>query len=65
MRKNKFPPGWDEERVRKLLEHYEEQTESEAMAEDEAALENPNQTLMEVPNELVPLVRDLIARHQS
>lgn len=37
MKENKFPPGWDEERVRRVLVHYEEQTESEAAAEDEAA----------------------------
>lgn len=35
MKKNKFPPGWDEERVRRVLAHYEEQTEAEAAAEDE------------------------------
>ena len=33
----KFPPGWDEERVRKVLAHYEEQTEEEATGEDEAS----------------------------
>lgn len=37
MRENRFPPGWDEERVKKVLSHYEEQTEREAVAEDEAA----------------------------
>jgi hypothetical protein len=26
MRENRFPPGWDEARVRKVLAHYEEQT---------------------------------------
>jgi len=39
MRRHRFPPGWDEERVRKVLAHYEEQTEDEAVAEDEAAFE--------------------------
>ena len=38
--KNRFPPGWDEARVRCVLEHYEQQTEEEAMAEDEAALKS-------------------------
>jgi hypothetical protein len=38
MQQDKFPPGWDEARVRKVLAHYEEQTEDEAVAEDEAAL---------------------------
>ncbi len=26
MKANKFPSGWDEQRVRKVLEHYETQT---------------------------------------
>jgi hypothetical protein len=63
--RQKFPPGWDEERVRKVLEHYEAQTEEEAVAEDEAAFDDPSQTVMEVPNALVPAVRELIARHQE
>ena len=60
-----FPPGWDEERVRKVLAHYEEQTEDEAVAEDEAAFENQDQTTIEIPNELVPAVREVIAQHQA
>jgi len=59
-----FSPGWDEARVRRVLAHYEEQTEAEAVAEDEAAFENLSQTAMEVPSELVPAVRELIARHR-
>jgi hypothetical protein len=65
MNQTRFPPGWDEERVRKVLAHYEEQTEEEATAEDEAAFEDPDQTVMEVPNSLVPAVRELIAKHQA
>ena len=58
-----FPPGWDEGRVRRLLQHYESQTEEEAVAEDEAAFEDPTQTIMEIPNELVPSVRALRSKH--
>ncbi|MBM4079069.1 MAG: hypothetical protein FJ278_05160 [Planctomycetes bacterium] len=65
MRQSKFPPGWDEERVRKVLAHYEEQTEDEAVAEDEAALEDQTQTVMEIPRALVPVVRALIAGHRA
>lgn len=65
MKQNKFPPGWDEERVRRVLAHYEEQTEEEAVAEDEAAFENQTHTVMEVPSKLVPLIRELIAKHQA
>ena len=63
MKQNKFPPGWGEERVRRILAHYEEQTEAEAVAEDEAALDDRTQTVMEIPTELVPAFRELIARH--
>jgi type II secretory pathway component PulC len=65
MSERKFPVGWDEERVRRVLEHYERQTPEEAVAEDEAAFENRNETVMKVPQELVPAVRELIARHQG
>jgi hypothetical protein len=64
MRQNRFPPEWDEDRVKKVLKHYEEQTEDEAVAEDEAALEDQTQTIMEVPTALVPVIRELIAKHQ-
>lgn len=62
MSNRKFPPGWDEDRVRRVLEHYESQTEEEAVAEDEAAHEDPTHTFMDVPNDLVPKVRELIAK---
>ena len=65
MAQSRFPPGWDEERVRKVLAHYETQSEDEAVAEDEAAFETPGQTLMEVPSDLVPAVRELIAKRQK
>lgn len=58
----KFPPGWDEKRVRKVLAHYENQTEDEAVAEDERAFETEGQTVMIVPSDLVPKIRQLIAR---
>jgi len=63
MKQSKFPPGWDEARVHRVLAHYEKQAEEEAVAEDEAAAEDRTQTLMEIPTELVPTVRELIAKH--
>ena len=62
---DRFPPGWSEERVQRLLTHYEQQTEAEAVAEDEAAADRTDQTFIQVPRELVPQVRDLIARRQA
>jgi hypothetical protein len=64
-KQSKYPPGWDEDRVRRVLTHYEGQTEEEAVAEDEAAFENHTETAMEVPIELVPVVRVLIAKHKT
>jgi hypothetical protein len=64
MKQSKFPPGWDEKRVKEILAHYESQTEEEAVAEDEAAFEAAGQTVMEIPTELVPKVRELIAKHK-
>ena len=64
-KRTKFPDGWDESRVRRVLEHYEGQSEEQAVAEDEAASEQQDQTLMEVPNELVPAVRELIAKRRK
>ena len=60
-----FPPGWDEERVRRVLAHYERQTDEEAVAEDEATYEATSHTTMDVPVDLVPLVRELIAERDG
>ncbi len=65
MKKSKFPPGWDEERVNRVLSHYESQSEEEAVAEDEAAFETTGQTVMKVPAKLVPTIRQLIAKNRA
>ena len=41
------------------------QTETEAVAEDEAAFESPDHALVSVPRALVPAVRELIAKHSK
>jgi hypothetical protein len=64
MTQSGFPEGWDDQRVRKVLDHYEGQSEDEAVAEDEAAFEDRTQSVMEVPVELVPAIRELIAKHK-
>jgi hypothetical protein len=51
--------------VRRVLEHYETQSDEEAVAEDEAAYEATTHTAMNVPVELVPAVRELIAKRRS
>ncbi|MCZ0941027.1 MAG: hypothetical protein OXJ55_20470 [Caldilineaceae bacterium] len=59
--RNTYPPGWDLDRVRRLIQHYESQSDEEAIAEDEAAFEDPTITTMDIPTELVPTVRSLLA----
>ena len=47
------------------MAHYEDQSEEEVLAEDEAAFENARQTTMEVPLEPAPKVRELLAKSQT
>lgn len=63
MSETRFPPGWDEKRVRAVLARYEHQAADEAVAEDEAAFEDQDETIMKIPRKLVPAVRQLIAKH--
>ena len=65
MKEHRFPPGWNEQRVRDVIEHYEAQTDEEALAEDEASFEDDPETIIKVPTQLVPAVRELIGRHDS
>ena len=62
MTKNNYPRGWNEARIRKVIEYYDAQTGEEEAAEIETALAS---TTMEVPKALVPVVRDLIASRKS
>jgi hypothetical protein len=64
MSENKFPTGWDEEKVRRILAYYEKQTDEEALVEDKAGIE-PSDTVMNVPHELVPTVRELIVKRRG
>jgi hypothetical protein len=65
MTQTKFPPGWDADRVRRVLEHYDAQSDDEAVAEDEAAYESTTHTTMEIPVDLVPKVRELLAKRRA
>jgi len=65
MKQASFPKGWNEERVRRVLEHYETQSDEEAVAEDEATYESTTHTAMEIPVELVPQVRELLAKRRA
>lgn len=61
-RRQTYPPGWDERRIREVIDHYEIQTDDERLAEIEAARTAANISMMAVPTELVPKVNVLIAK---
>lgn len=65
MSEQRFPPGWDADKVKALADYYDNQSDDEAIAEIEAAMEAEDQTLMMVPAELVPTIHELIAKHES
>ena len=62
MTAKQYPRGWNEARVRRVLDYYDSQSDEEAAAEIDAAFES---TTMEVPVALVPTVRQLIAKRKS
>ncbi len=64
MNQGKLPTGWDDERVRRVLEHYEDQSEEDAVLEDEAGIES-SETVMNVPHDLVAKVREMIAKRHG
>jgi hypothetical protein len=59
MKKNNYPQGWTAQKVKKVFNHYEKQTEDAAMSEDEIAYKDKTKTFIEIPRKLVPSVRKL------
>lgn len=60
MSDNKFPPGWDEKKAREVAEHYDTLSDEDAAAEIDRAYEDKTTTVMHIPVELVPAVRELL-----
>ena len=61
-----FPSGWDAKRVNHLLSHYDRLSEDEQVAEDEdAAAEQAGQAVITVPDDLLPVIRQLLASHRT
>ena len=66
MRESKLPTGWDAARVQKLIDHYENLSEDEQVAEDEvAATTNADQAVVTVPTALLPEIRRLLGAHKA
>jgi hypothetical protein len=67
MSESRYPAGWDAERVKRLIDHYEGLSEDEQVAEDEEAIaaERAGQAVIAVPVELLPEIRRLLAAYQA
>jgi hypothetical protein len=65
MSEQRFPPGWDEQRVQRLMAELDSRTEEEWVAADEAAAaEGDGQAVVTVPVALLPEVRRLLATYK-
>jgi len=58
---NRYPKGLNHRKVRDLIKYYETQSDAAAIAEANAAYRRRTSALIEVPVELLPQVRRLIA----
>ena len=63
--KQRFPAGWDEKKVQRVIAHYDNQTDEERAAEIESAAQAADATLMSIPTRLVPAVLKLIASQRK
>jgi hypothetical protein len=65
MNEQRFPKGWDEERVKRLIAELDARTDEEWIAADEAAtVDGDDQTVITVPAALLPEIRRLLAAHK-
>jgi hypothetical protein len=67
MKEQRFPKGWDEQRVKRLIDELDARTDEEWIAADEAAAaaESSDQTTVTVPTDLLPEIRRLLASHKT
>jgi hypothetical protein len=66
MNEQRFPPGWDEQRVQRLIAELDARTDEEWIAADEAAAgEGTDQAVITVPAALLPEIRRLLAAHKG
>src|SRR5258708_6565565 len=64
MNEQRFPKGWDEQRVKRLIAELDARTDEEWIAADEAAAaDGGDQAVITVPTALLPEIRRLLASH--
>jgi hypothetical protein len=66
MNEQRFPKGWDEQRVKDLIAELDARTEEEWVAADEVvAADGGEQAVITVPTALLPEIRRLLASHKT
>jgi hypothetical protein len=68
MNEQRFPKGWDERRVQRLIAELDSRTDEEWIAADEAAAAadgGGDQAVITVPAILLPEIRRLLASHKT
>jgi predicted NAD/FAD-dependent oxidoreductase len=66
MNEQRFPEGWDEQRVKRLIAELDACTDEKWIAADEAAAaEQSDQAVITVPVTLLPEIRRLLASHKT
>lgn len=66
MNEQQFPKGWDERRIKQLIDELDARTDEEWIAADEAAAaDGGDQAVITVPTALLPEIRRLLAAHKT
>ena len=66
MTEKRFPTGWDEQRVKRLLAELDARSDEEWIAADAAsAADEGDQAVISVPTNLLPEIRRLLASHKN
>jgi hypothetical protein len=61
---NVYPPGWNYQKAMKIAEYYDNKKDT-VILDDDAEQTEAGLIWMEVPQELVPEIRKLIARRRK
>ena len=64
-RKQKPSPGWTSARLRQVLDYYDKQSDDEAAAEIEKGFNAETETVVIVPKNLLPAIKQLINRSRK
>lgn len=60
---NVHPPGWDAGQVREVIDYYDAMSDDDLAAEIDAADADPNNTMMQIPTDLLPAIQSLLDEH--